>query len=274
MKYIKTFESHLSYDEVDLDSFTSRRLVGRWFESEEEATEYLEFNLSDDGLNRSMGDFKIIDKGGNTLKSFQIHPNPSGVELNRNLASKLINKHAYVSSFYPIYAYLEYKHIDKIKELGVKYEFKPLKDLSLVDVLNDYIRGLKIEGTEFSRVYKNPDGHYSGHSTILKTYFSTKKTNDEIKEFRSLIEKSLNVFNGRVGSDYYIDGISKSPDSDTRLRKYVKSLDEIPSEYNNGEFLDADDKFEQISLLLERGTDEDEFVAVIEMESPDKPVMK
>lgn len=37
MKYIKTFEAHLSYDEIDLDSFLNRYIVGRYFESEEEA---------------------------------------------------------------------------------------------------------------------------------------------------------------------------------------------------------------------------------------------
>ena len=39
-------ETHLSYDEIYLDIFTNKYLVGRWFKNEDEAHEYLKSVIS------------------------------------------------------------------------------------------------------------------------------------------------------------------------------------------------------------------------------------
>ena len=41
---------------------------------------------------------------------------------------------------HPLYAYVEYKHINKIKELGVLYDFKPIKNIELNGVLSRFIK--------------------------------------------------------------------------------------------------------------------------------------
>jgi hypothetical protein len=271
MKYIKTFESHLRYDEIDLDIFTSQFLVGRSFRSEEDAKVYLNKSLEHDSKERGMEDFTTIKTDSGTLTPYKIYPLPTDREINRNEASKFIEKHGYVNGFYPMYAYIEYKHIDEIKRLGVKYVFKPLSELKLTDLLNDYVG--KVDGLEFTRVVDNPNSN-SNHSTILKSYFSESVDKKESKKLYNSLISYVNSFNDKIGSDYHVVKIILNETRDSIRRGLLKKLkDDKPENYNPNEEMSNYKKYDGISIVLERGADEDEFLAMIEMENRDKPVM-
>jgi len=61
-------------------------------------------------------------------------------------AAEFINKYGIISSpdlryiTHPLYAYISYKYIDKIKEFGVKYRFSPIYDINFGGVLSRFIK--------------------------------------------------------------------------------------------------------------------------------------
>ena len=209
--YIKENKEYLSYDEIDLDEFTNRYFVGRWFKSKEEAYEYLvqilKNNKSNLSLkNRTTDDFivgistlyknKKINDGESV---WQIYPKPTQEQLNRNLASEYIKKYGILSTpdlryiHHPLYAYLENKHKSKLKELGVYYQFKPLKEINLIPVLQRIIKE-KIGG---SLLIKNDE---KGR-TIIQFYGRLNdKTMFELQEFGEKLIEIVKEFNTMIGT--------------------------------------------------------------------------
>ena len=262
-------EGFLNYDQLDLDSFAEMYIVGRWFSSEDDANRYLK-SVIDKSNDKNISDFIVIkDDESKTLKPYRIYPKPSNIELKRNEASKFVKKYGILSSqdlryvTYPLYAFVEYKHIDKIKELGVLYRFKPLKEIGLNGVLSRFLK----ENEHTNNIIGNELKLYNYDAFNIDDENSITLT--DIKEIKKTIQELLNKFNSFLGSDYYIvKTIGKETDESIK-RGLLNKLDD--KTYNpNAEF---EKRYKQVSFILERGVDEEEFLAVIEMESIDKPKM-
>lgn len=277
-KFIKTTirdflneNEHLNYDQLDLDIFTKRYIVGRWFSSESEAKLYLK-SIIDKSDNKDINDFVVIkDENDKTLKPYRIYPNPSNIELRRNEASKFIKRYGILSSedlryiTHPLYAYVEYKYINKIKELGVLYDFKPIKNIELNGVLSRFIKE------------KGHTNNITGRGGLKFYNYGVFGVDDkynmsinDIKKIRRDVEVILNNFNNILGTDYYIiKTIGKETDESIK-RGLLNKLDD--KKYNPNTSFEK--KYKVVSFVLERGNDEEEFLAVIEMESIDKPKMR
>jgi len=277
-KFIKTTlreylneNEQLNYDQLDLDIFTNRYIVGRWFSSESEAKLYLK-SIIDKSDNKDINDFFVIkDENDKSLKPYRIYPKPSNIELRRNEASKFIKRYGILSSkdlryiTHPLYAYVEYKYINKIKELGVLYNFKPLKNIELNGVLSRFIKE------------KGHTNNITGRGELKFYNYGVFGVGDEynmsindIKKIKRDVEVILNNFNNILGTDYYIiKTIGKETDESIK-RGLLNKLDD--KKYNPNTSFEKE--YKEASFVLERGNDEEEFLAVIEMESIDKPKMK
>lgn len=263
-------ENYLNYDEMDLDFFSRRYLVGRFFKTENEAVNYLLSNI-DKSDNKSIDDFIIVKEDSH----YRIYPKPSEIDIKRNDASKFIQKNGILSSSdlryitHPLYAYIRYKNIDKIKELGVKYKFKPINQINLDGVLSRFIK-------EYGHI--NSISDIDEESKILKFYnydlFNVNDGNsmsiDDIRSIKSEVENLLNNFNNKLGTDYEIFKTTRT-ETDASLKKsLLNKLDD--SKYNpSNEF---NKKYKSVYFIIKRGKNEDEFLAEIEMEDINKPKMK
>jgi hypothetical protein len=258
LKYIKEF---LNYDELDLDLFSNRYIVGRWFYSEEDALEYLKSVIKNSN-NKNISDFIIWkDEKDKSSKPYRILPKPSDMELRRAKASEFIKKHAILSSglkyvTYPLYAFVDYKHIDRIKQLGVSYSFKPISEINLNSVLSRHLR---------ERGYFNS----IGDDNILKLYGRQKMSESEVKTLYQSVENLLDNFNYLIGTDYYIQKEIKKETDSSIAKQLINKLDS--ENYNPN--LEFNKEYKSVDFLLKRGKDEEEFLAVISMESPEKPKM-
>lgn len=272
--YIKTTlkefltETHLTYDEVDLDIFSNKYLVGKWFGSEKEAIKYLKSII--DHTEKDIEDFYVFkDKKDSSLKPYKIYPKPSDKEIKRNEASKFIKKYGILSSkdlryvTYPLYAYVEYKHIDKIKELGVKYQFKPLNKINLYPILSRFIKekGYPNNITDAEMKFYN----YGSFGVDGDNSMGV----DDIKIIKSKVNELLNEFNDLIGSDFYID-ITNMDQTNKSLRSNL--LNKLDDKIYNPN-IEFDKRYKDVSFIINRGEDEHEFLAVIEMETIDKPKM-
>lgn len=255
-------ETHLTYDEIDMDSFTNNYLCGRWFRYEDEALEYLKSVIGNS--NKTIDDYYINknDKYASS-KPYQIFPKPSNKDINRKEASLFIKKYGIIASpstnyvRHPLYAYIEYKHIDKLKELGVRYKFKPITEIDLNGALSRFI---KISGHTNTLFGDN----------VLKFYNTPYDMDIKyIKNFKKEVEDILNKFNNLLGSDYYIEKTFANKTDDTIRRQLRNKLDD-KNYTSNVEF---ENKYKDVSFLLKRGNDENEFLAEVAMDSIDKPKM-
>lgn len=250
----------LSYDDMDLDFFTRTKLVGRWFSSVDDAKEYLK-SVIDDSENKTIDDYIISkDEKDSSLKPYRIFPKPSDTDLKRNDASIFIKKHGIISSpnlrylTYPLYAYVEYKHIDELKKLNVKYEFKPIEKIDFSGVL--------------SRVLKENDIANTITNNTIKLYNERDLDKSDIKNIKHKIEKTLDKFNETIGTNFYISKTITNKTNDTVKKQLLNKLDD--KNYNpNTEF---DSLYSSVSFVLNRG-EENEFLAVVEMETLEKPMM-
>lgn len=266
-------EGHLSYDEIDTDGFTNRYIVGRFFESEEDANDYLEsiIHKSDD---KTIKDFLIVkDDSDTSLKPYRIYPTPTDMEIKRNKASKFIQKYGILSTkdlryiTYPLYAYLDYRYINKIKEFGISYQFKPIDTINLDGPLSRFMKENghinNIIGGEL-KLY-----NYSNFDVIDENSISLS----EVSKIRNDIQILLDEFNNIVGTDYFISK-DKLEETSNSLKRGINNLlkdDDYSSEYYSSEY---DKKYKRVSFIIERGDDEKEFLAIVDMESIDKPKMK
>lgn len=277
-KFIKTTfreflneNEHLNYDQLELDIFTNNYIVGRWFSSESEAKIYLK-SIIDKSDNKDINDFVIIkDEKDKSLKPYRIYPKPSNIELRRNEASKFIKRYGILSSedlryiTHPLYAYVEYKHINKIKELGVLYDFKPIKNIELNGVLSRFIK----ENGHTNVITGGGELKFYNYGVFGVDDEYNMSIND-IKKIKRDVEVILNNFNNILGTDYYIiKTIGKETDESIK-RGLLNKLDD--KKYNPNTSVEKE--YKEVSFVLERGNDEEEFLAVIEMESIDKPKMK
>jgi hypothetical protein len=262
---------HLNYDQLDLDIFTNRYIVGRWFSSESEAKLYLK-SIIDKSDYKNINDFVIIkDEKDKSLKPYRIYPKPSNIELRRNEASKFIKRYGILSSkdlryiTYPLYAYVEYKHINKIKELGVLYDFKPIKKIKLNGVLSRFIK----ENGHTNTITGSSELKFYNYGVFGVDDEYSMSIND-IKKIRRDVEVILNNFNNILGTDYYIIKTIGEETNESIKRGLLNKLDD--KKYNPNTSFEKE--YKGVSFMLERGNDEEEFLGVIEMESIDKPKMK
>jgi hypothetical protein len=261
-QYIKKIikEAVLNYDQMDLDEFTRNHIVGRSFRSEDEAVAYLK-SVIGKSKGKKIDDFQVImnEKDG-TLKPYKIYPVPDENDLKRFEAMEYIQKHAIMGSKYSPYAYLGYRHIDKIKELGVKYRFLPIREIDLNGPLQDR---LKKDGIGSVLIQ---DNSYYGKPTILKL-FSTPNEMDVqfIKDLRNRTSKSIQNLNDSLGTNFEITKTFAEKTSDSLKRSLT---DKLTGEKGNN----FETKYKSVSFQLERG-DEDDFLAQIPMDGIGKPFM-
>ena len=275
-KFIKTtirdfLNEHLTYDELDLDWFTRNYIVGRWFGSQSDATKYLE-SIIDKSNDKDINDFVIIkDEKDNSLKPYRIYPKPTDMELRRHEASNFIKRYGILSSpdlryiTYPLYAYVEYKRINKIKELGVVYEFKPIEEIQLNGVLTRFLK----ENGHTNNITSGGELKLYNYDVFGVDDEYSMSLND-IEKIKTDVELLLNKFNNRLGTDYYIVKTLGKETDESLKRGLLNMLDD--KNYNPNRSFEK--TYKGVSFILERGSDEDEFLAIIEMETIDKPKMK
>lgn len=254
----------LSYDDMDFDFFTRKFIVGRWFESEAEALNYLKSHQNEMG-GKTINDFIIKkDEKDSSLKPYRIYPKPLIKDLNRNEASKYIQKYGLLTSIgpyitYPLYAYVEYKHINKLKELGIYYKFKELKDIDLNQILNNFVKKLS----------KNNqlDSFFTVNSNVITYNLSDYLDRDGVLELKLKTENILNQFNNYIGSDYFIKQTKVTQNDDSIRKSLLNKLDD--KNYNpENEFKQT---YKTVYFILERGNDEEEFLAEIPMDGLTMP---
>jgi len=272
MKYIKAYKTfeNISYDEMDLTGFDHKFIVGRWFRNEEEAMEYLKKTieeykqLKNDGFYKGSDDVTLDDytvgkkEGDTSLKPYRLFRKPTEMESKRKEASEFIKKYGIISSpdlryiTHPLVSYFDYKHIGKLKELGVNYRFRPITEINLDPVLQ---RELK---TKFGSVLIQQGRlkFYSLDDSFDKEY---------IKELKLKVEEELNKFNSKLGTDYFISKTYTKESNDTLLAKARRLL--------NDDDRPVDIEYDTVEFGLQRGHDEEEFLAIVPMESLEKPKM-
>lgn len=180
------------------------------------------------------------------------------IEQRKKKASEFIKKYGVFSSpdlryiTHPLYGYLDYKYIDKIKELGVKYKFLPLKEINLNGAL-EY------------RLKEDGFGSVLIQNNYLR-FFSTPDNMDieYIKQFKNKVEDSITKFNNLLGTDFKIVKIFAEQTSDSLRRTLTTKL--------KGEESNQKKVYKSVSFKLERGNEE-EFLAQIPMEDINNPVI-
>ena len=263
MKYIKeykTFENNLTYDEMDLTGFDHKFIVGRWFANEEEAMEYLKKSveeyeqLRNDGWYKGSDDVKIDDytvgkkEGDTSLKPYRLFRKPTEMESRRKEAADFLNKNSirtgqtmFTGGVWA-HSFVEYKHIDTLKRLGVAYRFRPIKEINLDPVLQKELKPV------FGSVLIQ-----QGRLRFFSLEYSFDK--DYIKDLKLKVEEELNKFNSKLGTDYFISKTYTKESNDTLLVKARRLL--------NDDDRPVDVKYDTVEFALQRGHDEEEFLAII-----------
>lgn len=263
MKYIKaykTFENNLTYDEMDLTGFDHKFIVGRWFANEEEAMEYLKKSveeyeqLRNDGWYKGSDDVKIDDyivrkdEKDTSLKPYRLIRKPTEMESRRKEAADFLNKNSirtgqtmFTGGVWA-HSFVEYKHIDTLKRLGVAYRFRPIKEINLDPVLQKELKPV------FGSVLIQ-----QGRLRFFNLEYSFDK--DYIKDLKLKVEEELNKFNSKLGTDYFISKTYTKESNDTLLANAKRLL--------NGDDRTVDVKYDTVEFGLQRGHDEEEFLAII-----------
>ena len=263
MKYIKeykTFENNLTYDEMDLTGFDHKFIVGRWFANEEDAMEYLKKSveeyeqLRNDGWYKGSDDVTIDDytiskdEKDTSLKPYRLFRKPSEMESRRKEAADFLNKNSirtgqtmFTGGVWA-HSFVEYKHIDTLKRLGVAYRFRPIKEINLDPVLQKELKPV------FGSVLIQ-----QGRLRFFSLEYSFDK--DYIKDLKLKVEEELNKFNSKLGTDYFISKTYTKESNDTLLVKARRLL--------NDDDRPVDVEYDTVEFALQRGHDEEEFLAII-----------
>ena len=263
MKYIKeykTFENNLTYDEMDLTGFDHKFIVGRWFANEEDAMEYLKKSveeyeqLRNDGWYKGSDDVTIDDytiskdEKDTSLKPYRLFRKPTEIESRRKEADDFLNKNSirtgqtmFTGGVWA-HSFVEYKHIDELKRLGVSYRFRPIKEINLDPVLQKELKPV------FGSVLIQ-----QGRLRFFSLEYSFDK--DYIKDLKLKVEEELNKFNSKLGTDYFISKTYTKESNDTLLVKARRLL--------NDDDRPVDVKYDTVEFALQRGHDEEEFLAII-----------
>jgi hypothetical protein len=262
MKYIKAYKTfeNLTYDEMDLTGFDHKFIVGRWFANEEEAMEYLKKSieeykqLKNDGFYKGSDDVTLDDytvgkeEGDTSLKPYRLFRKPTEMESRRKEAAEFLNKNSirtgqtmFTGGVWA-HSFVEYKHIDTLKKLGIAYRFRPIKDINLDPVLQKELKPV------FGSVLIQ-----QGRLRFFSLDYSFDK--DYIKDLKLKVEEELNKFNSKLGTDYFISKTYTKESNDTLLAKARRML--------NDDDRAVDVKYDTVEFGLQRGHDEEEFLAII-----------
>lgn len=262
MKYIKEYKTfeNLTYDEMDLTGFDNKFIVGRWFANEEEAMEYLKKSIEEyeqlrnDGWYKGSDDVTIDDyivrkdEKDTSLKPYRLFRKPSEMESRRKEAADFLNKNSirtgqtmFTGGVWA-HSFVEYKHIDTLKRLGVAYRFRPIKEINLDPVLQKELKPV------FGSVLIQ-----QGRLRFFSLEYSFDK--DYIKDLKLKVEEELNKFNSKLGTDYFISKTYTKESNDTLLANAKRLL--------NGDDRTVDVKYDTVEFGLQRGHDEEEFLAII-----------
>ena len=150
MKHIIKYSlfEKLTYDEMDLTPFDNRYIVGRWFASEDDAMEYLRKSITDYKYGEVSEDEYFVHKeeGDGSLKPYRLYRKPTEMEITRKEADDFLDKNAirtgqtmFTGGVWA-HSFVEYKHIDELKRLGVSYRFRPIKEINLDPVLQKELK--------------------------------------------------------------------------------------------------------------------------------------
>lgn len=245
-----TLFEKLTYDEMDLTPFDNRYIVGRWFTSEDEAMEYLRKSIADYKYDEVDEDDYFVHKeeGDGSLKPYRLYRKPTEIETRRKEADEFLSKNAirtgqtmFTGGVWA-HSFVEYKHIDELKRLGVAYRFRPIKEINLDPVLQK----------ELKRVF----GSVLIQQGRLK-FFSLDNSFDKdyIKDLKVSVEEELSKFNKKLGTDYFVAKTYAEESTDTQLSRARRLLNDDDRPVNV--------VYKSVEFGLQRGHDEEEFLAII-----------
>ncbi len=147
---------------------------------------------------------------------------------------------------HPTYVFLNYEHLQKLKDLNVRYKIKKIKDLNLNSILSDFIKQSTGETNGFI------DG---GLFFYNKNYMNI----EEIEILKEEIENILEEFNKMIGTLYYIEDIKtvKSFNSEkTSIINKLKGIEDNSTIY-----------YKEVYFILNRECEkEDEYLISVEIE--------
>ena len=252
MKHIikYTLFENLTYDEMDLTGFDHRYIVGRWFESEAAAMEYLNKSIDDYKHDEVSADDYFVKKqeGDTSLKPYRLYRKPTEMESRRKEADDFLKKNAirtgqtlFTGGVWA-HSFVEYKHIDELKRLGIAYRFRPIKEINLDPVLQKELKGV------FGSVLIQ-----QGRLKFFSLDYSFDK--DYIKDLKARVEEELNKFNKKLGTDYFVAKTYTKESTDTQLARARRLLNDDDRPVNV--------MYDTVEFGLQRGHDEEEFLAII-----------
>ena len=179
-------------------------------------------------------------------------------------AAEFINKYGIISSpdlryiTHPLYAYISYKYIDKIKEFGVKYRFSPIYDINFGGVLSRFIK----EKGHVNTLFNNRLKLYNYKLYNFGDEYSMSK--EDLLIIKNHISDILSEFNNKIGTEYYIKKSIGRETSSSIERGILNKLS------NN--FSEKEKRYKDIEFVLDRYK-EDEYLAIIPMDNINKPKM-
>jgi hypothetical protein len=249
-----TLFEKLTYDEMDLTPFDNRYIVGRWFANEEDAMEYLKKSITDYknikfGGEVSAEDYFVNKEEGDTsLKPYRLYRKPTEMESRRKEADDFLNKNAirtgqtmFTGGVWA-HSFVEYKHIDELKRLGINYRFRPIKEINLDPVLQKELKPV------FGSVLIQ-----QGRLKFFSLDYSFDK--DYIKDLKARVEEELSKFNKKLGTDYFVEKTYTKESTDTQLARARRLLNDDDRPVNV--------MYDVVEFGLQRGHDEEEFLAII-----------
>ena len=245
-----TLFEKLTYDEMDLTPFDNRYIVGRWFASEEDAMEYLRKSITDYKYDEVSEDDYFVHKeeGDGSLKPYRLYRKPTEIESRRKEADDFLNKNSirtgqtmFTGGVWA-HSFVEYKHIDELKRLGVAYRFRPIKEINLDPVLQKELKPV------FGSVLIQ-----QGRLKFFSLDYSFDK--DYIKDLKVRVEEELSKFNKKLGTDYFVTKTYAEESTDTQLSRARRLLNDDDRPVNV--------VYKSVEFGLQRGHDEEEFLAII-----------
>lgn len=235
---------------MDLTPFDNRYIVGRWFASEDEAMEYLRKSITDYKYDEVDEDEYFVHKeeGDGSLKPYRLYRKPTEIETRRKEAEEFLSKNAirtgqtmFTGGVWA-HSFVEYKHIDELKRLGVAYRFRPIKEINLDPVLQNELK--KVFGSVL--IQQGRLKFFSLDNTFDKDY---------IKELKLRVEEELSKFNKKLGTDYFVVKTYAEESTDTQLSRARRLLNDDDRPVNV--------VYKSVEFGLQRGYDEEEFLAII-----------
>jgi len=155
--------------------------------------------------------------------------------------------------------YLNYKHIDKLKELGILYRVKPYNKIDFSELLKKFIK------SKGYSVLVNDDQYYG--TGIKLQLFNLKKfdvaneysiTKKELNNIKSKMNELIDKFNSIYRTSYIIDGVlGKKSDSSIQ--------NSLLNKFSDGKIEKNEDQYELKGFKLKR-EEEDEYLVVVELD--------